>query len=265
MKSFIYQPFHLVTISPWPIITSFSLMNLTMSMITMFNNKLNYMMFSISILLILLCSFQWWRDIYRESTLQGMHSIKTKNGLKLSMILFIASEILFFISFFWSYFHMMLSPSIDIGIEWPPYSLKSFLIDPYSLPLLNTIILISSGMFLSMAHYLLIMKNMYATNFLIIITLILGMIFTWIQMTEYFNSTYSIFNSNFGATFFMMTGFHGIHVIIGTMFILIMFIMMNKNYLSNYHHLSFELSAWYWHFVDVVWLFLFIFIYWWPY
>nr|ALJ93706.1 cytochrome c oxidase subunit III [Telenomus dignus] len=264
MKNFFLQPFHLVTLSPWPILTSINLFFLMISMTKMFNLAVK-MPLIISIFSVSLCAYQWWRDTSRESTFQGYHSLMVIEGMKLGMVLFIVSEVFFFLSFFWSYFHMLLAPSVEIGQSWPPMGMKFSLLDPYNLPLLNTIILISSGMFLSMAHYSIIMKNFFKADYLIIITIALGIIFTLIQNFEYKNAMFSIFTSSYGTTFFMMTGFHGIHVLIGTIFIFISYLRLKSNHFSNTHHMGFEASAWYWHFVDVVWLLLFLFVYWIPF
>nr|AZL93404.1 cytochrome c oxidase subunit 3 [Habroteleia persimilis] len=264
MKNFIFQPFHLVTLSPWPLYTSTTLFFLMMSMINMFNFKMFYMMY-LNFIILFMILLQWWRDTIRESSFQGFHSMNTMEGLKMGMILFIISEIFFFLSFFWAYFHMFFSPSIEIGNQWPPIFMKLMLINPYNLPMLNTIILISSGMFLTMAHFSLLKKNFLITNYMMLLTIIFGLIFSIIQIFEYYNSLFTLNMSNYGSMFFMMTGFHGLHVLIGTMFIIITYMRINKIHMSNIHHLSFEMSAWYWHFVDVIWLFLFLFIYWWPF
>nr|AHB23656.1 cytochrome c oxidase subunit III [Idris sp. MM-2013] len=260
----LFQPYHLVTLSPWPLITSLNILSMMISMTMMFNLKSKNLLF-LSIILIILCSYQWWRDVIRESSFQGFHTPNVMEGLKFGMIMFIISEVFFFISFFWSYFHMFLSPSIQIGSIWPPMGLKFMLINPYQLPLLNTIILISSGMFLTWSHYAIIKMKFTIAKEMMKLTTYFGMIFTLIQIHEYFEASFSIFMSNYGTTFFVMTGFHGIHVIIGTIFIIISYNRMNWLQFSNLHHLGFEASAWYWHFVDVVWLFLFLFIYWWPF
>nr|QEJ81557.1 cytochrome c oxidase subunit 3 [Rhagophthalmus giganteus] len=254
------HPFHLVEISPWPILGAFSVMSSMMGLIKWFhlyNNDL--LMFSS--LITLLISYQWWRDISREGTFQGLHTMKVANGLRWGMILFILSEVMFFISFFWSFYHSSLSPNIEIGMTWPPKSIQPF--NPMQIPLLNTLILISSGISVTWAHHSL-MENNFKQSFLgLLITIILGFYFTLLQAYEYFESPFTIADSIYGSTFFMATGFHGIHVIIGTTFLLICLIRHSFNHFSSMHHFGFEAAAWYWHFVDVVWLFLYISIYWW--
>nr|QBG38589.1 cytochrome c oxidase subunit III [Acropyga donisthorpei] len=261
MKIHQNHPYHLVTISPWPIIISLSLFNNLISM-TMWFHKLNYMIL-ISIPCTLLCMYQWWRDVIRESTFTGSHTQFVFQGLQLGMILFIISEIFFFISFFWAYFHSSLTPTMEIGQYWPPLGIKAF--NPYDIPLMNTIILISSGMMITWTHYSILNKNLNESLKSLLFTIFLGVYFSFLQMIEYFESSFSIADSIYGSTFFLATGFHGIHVIIGTFFLMICLFRMNQLHFSMIHHFGFEAAAWYWHFVDVIWLFLYMSIYWWSY
>nr|YP_010692566.1 cytochrome c oxidase subunit III [Tricentrus fulgidus]WBV77307.1 cytochrome c oxidase subunit III [Tricentrus fulgidus] len=254
------HPFHLVDKSPWPIMSSMGLMSMTSGAILMFYNK-EYLLITMGMMITILCMIQWWRDIVRESTYQGLHSTKVIKNMKLGMILFIISEIMFFVSFFWAFLHSSLSPSIEIGMNWPPLNIKSF--NPMSIPLLNTMILLSSGVSMTWSHSALLMNNYSQSIKSMIITMLLGMYFSGLQLYEYMESSFCISDSIYGASFFMSTGFHGIHVLIGSMFILISTLRMKKLHFSNYHHVGFECAAWYWHFVDVVWLMLYIMIYWW--
>nr|YP_010560310.1 cytochrome c oxidase subunit III [Euxiphydria potanini]AYV97248.1 cytochrome c oxidase subunit 3 [Xiphydria sp. ZJUH 2008002]UYW35400.1 cytochrome c oxidase subunit 3 [Euxiphydria potanini] len=256
------HPFHLVDLSPWPILMSFNFLNFMLGMNKFFYFK-NYNLFMFSILLMIFCSIHWWRDVIRESTYQGYHTSIVLEGLRLGMILFIISEIFFFLSFFWTYFHMMLSPSIEIGSIWPPKGIINF--NPYNIPLLNTLILLSSGSSVTWSHHSML-NNMYMkSKNSLMLTIILGVYFTLLQIFEYYNAPFTICDSIYGSIFFMTTGFHGIHVIIGTFFLFVCFIRLKYNQFSFYHHLGYEMSIWYWHFVDVIWLFLFILIYWWNY
>nr|YP_010444606.1 cytochrome c oxidase subunit III [Platygaster robiniae]UTI38869.1 cytochrome c oxidase subunit III [Platygaster robiniae] len=259
---FMPHPFHIVTISPWPLITSISLLNLMFSIINMFNFN-NFLWFYLSLISTSLCLYQWWRDVIRESSYQGIHTKSLIIHMNKGMILFITSEVMFFVSFFWAYFHMMLAPSMEIGMMWPPKSIIIF--NPFNIPLLNTIILLTSGMFITWAHFSILNKNFKTSKISMLVTIILGMTFTFFQYMEYSVSMYSINDSSFSSTFFVTTGFHGIHVIIGSLFIMFSFIRLMNNHFSKNHHFGFEASAWYWHFVDVVWLFLYLFMYWWPY
>nr|YP_010175155.1 cytochrome c oxidase subunit III [Olidiana longisticka]QSJ61361.1 cytochrome c oxidase subunit III [Olidiana longisticka] len=254
------HPFHLVDQSPWPIMTSMGFLTLTTGLSMMFM-KNEFMLLIMGILITLLSAMQWWRDVVRESTYQGLHTKKVMASMKIGMILFILSEIMFFMSFFWAFFHSSLSPAIEIGMQWPPKSIKTF--NPMNIPLLNTMILLTSGMSITWAHNTLLTKNWTTTMQGIMITVTLGIYFTIIQAMEYMEATFCISDSIYGSSFFMITGFHGIHVIIGTMFIMVMMKRLKSFQFSSYHHIGFESAAWYWHFVDVVWLFLYISIYWW--
>nr|YP_010878991.1 cytochrome c oxidase subunit III [Batracomorphus lineatus]WHE42643.1 cytochrome c oxidase subunit 3 [Batracomorphus lineatus] len=252
--------FHMVNNSPWPILISFSLMSLTSSA-AMWMHKNNPYLMIFSMILIVLLSVQWWRDIIREATFQGMHNKKIIKLMKWGMMLFILSEIMFFVSFFWTFFHMSLSPSIEIGLNWPPLGIEP--IKPMNIPLLNTVILMTSGVSITMAHNFILNKMLSQTIKSMIITIMLGVYFSIIQVYEYMQCSFSISDSVFGSTFFLMTGFHGIHVIIGTMFLMVTTMRMKMLHFTKNHMVGFEASAWYWHFVDVIWLMLYISVYWW--
>nr|QSS48574.1 cytochrome c oxidase subunit III [Kradibia gibbosae] len=257
------HPFHLVTLSPWPLLTSFSVLMMTFGFIFLFNFNQSHWMF-LGMMLVILMIYQWWRDIIRESTYQGFHTIKVQEGLKLGMILFIISELFFFISIFWCYIHMFLSPSIEIGggAFWPPKNILFF--NPYQIPLINTIILLSSGVSITWCHHSLIHEKLNKSLLGLIITILLGIFFSGVQYLEYKEATFTIADSVYGSIFFMATGFHGLHVIIGTMFLSISLIRMTKNHFSSDHHIGLEMAIWYWHFVDVVWLFLYLLVYFFP-
>nr|YP_010381714.1 cytochrome c oxidase subunit III [Augilina tetraina]UDL72089.1 cytochrome c oxidase subunit 3 [Augilina tetraina] len=254
------HPFHLVTKSPWPILSSLNMFSMMLGM-TMWMYKKNNLSMIIGTIMTMMCAILWWRDVTRESTFQGNHTMKVISGMKMGMILFIISEVMFFSSFFWGFFHSSLSPSIEIGMNWPPKSINSF--NPMEVPLLNTIILLSSGATITWMHHMLLMNKMMKTMKLLMMTILLGIYFTILQKWEYSESEFTITDSVYGSTFFISTGFHGIHVIIGTMFLCVMLLRLKKLHFSKNHHLGLEASIWYWHFVDVVWLFLYISIYWW--
>nr|YP_010693412.1 cytochrome c oxidase subunit III [Gonopsis coccinea]WCB99294.1 cytochrome c oxidase subunit III [Gonopsis coccinea] len=254
------HPYHLVDYSPWPLTGSIGALSLTMgTVLWMHKNEMYLMMMGMMILTMTV--IQWWRDIVRESTFQGNHTIKVTNGLKMGMILFIVSEILFFISFFWSFFHSSLSPNVEIGMMWPPKGINVF--NPMEIPLLNTMILLCSGMTVTWTHHSMMNNNYNETNKSLILTVMMGVLFTMLQVYEYKEAKFCISDSIYGSCFFMMTGFHGLHVVIGTLFLAVCLMRHMKCHFSMSHHFGFEAAAWYWHFVDVVWLFLYISIYWW--
>nr|AEV56624.1 cytochrome c oxidase subunit III [Stenopirates sp. NKU01] len=254
------HPYHIVNYSPWPLTSSIAGMTMMSGMIMWFHMK-NMNLFYMGFIIMILSMIQWWRDITRESTFQGKHTNKVYLGLKLGMILFIISEIFFFISFFWSFFHNSLSPNIELGMKWPPMQIMTF--NPMNIPLLNTMILLSSGMTITWSHHSLLNSNFKQTYLSLLLTIILGIYFTMLQSYEYMEAAFTMADSIYGSTFFMTTGFHGLHVIIGTMFLMITLLRHKMNHFSNKHHFGFEAAAWYWHFVDVIWLFLYISIYWW--
>lgn len=254
------HPFHLVTQSPWPLTRAIGTITLITGLIKWFHN-FNINLIILGYIIIILSIYQWWRDIYRERTLQGYHTIFVLKGLRWGIILFIVSEVFFFISFFWAFFHRRLAPNIEIGSNWPPSNIIPF--NPFQIPLLNTIILITSGITVTWTHHRLIENNYTQTSQSLFITIILGIYFTILQAYEYIEAPFTIADSIYGSTFFIATGFHGLHVIIGTTFLLVCYIRHLNYHFSINHHFGFEAAAWYWHFVDVVWLFLYISIYWW--
>nr|YP_010309709.1 cytochrome c oxidase subunit III [Cissites auriculata]UMR54826.1 cytochrome c oxidase subunit III [Cissites auriculata] len=254
------HPFHLVDVSPWPIMGSFSAFILMTGIIKWFHLMDNSLML-LSMISMLMIMHQWWRDVSREGTFQGLHTFSVTIGLQWGMILFITSEVFFFVSFFWGYFHNSLSPTIEIGAIWPPKGIQPF--NPIQIPLLNTLILLTSGLTVTWAHHSLMENNFSQATQGLLLTVVLGLYFSILQGYEYFESAFSISDAAYGSSFFMATGFHGIHVIIGTSFLMVCLIRHYCNHFSQIHHFGFEAAAWYWHFVDVVWLFLYISIYWW--
>nr|WOW98975.1 cytochrome c oxidase subunit III [Cixiidae sp.] len=254
------HPFHLVTSSPWPLMASLGTLTMLMGVSSWMHSKETMYMF-MGTIITALTSYQWWRDISRESTFQGEHTKKVTKMMKMGMILFITSEVMFFSSFFWSFFHSSLAPTIEIGLKWPPKGIMTF--NPMEMPLLNTIILLSSGASITWAHHSMLSSKFKTTNKALLITILLGMYFSILQMWEYNQSSFTLADSIYGSSFFMSTGFHGIHVIVGTIFIYICLKRNKKMFMTKIHHAGLEMAAWYWHFVDVVWLFLYLSVYWW--
>jgi len=203
----------------------------------------------------------WWFDITVEASKGGHHTSKVRLGMRMAMALFIVSEIMFFFSFFWTFFHSSLAPVINIGGVWPPLGID--LIGAWGVPLLNTSILLLSGFTVTWSHHAILSNKYEIALDSLAYTIILALLFTRLQLFEYSESSFLISDSVYGSCFYLMTGFHGIHVFIGTCFLLVCLIRMEAGHFSRYYHFGFEAAIWYWHFVDVVWIFLFICVYWW--
>lgn len=255
--------FHIVDLSPWPLITSLNIINTIIISVIFLktNNKTFIYFFYFRLFNLTTSSYCWWRDTSREGSFQGHHTYNVYTGLKLGILLFILREIIFFLRFFWRFFHFSLSPEIEISNNWPPSNITP--LNPFQIPLLNTIILLRSGITVTWTHHSILNKNYYASIFSLNLTIILGLIFTSLQIWEYFWTNFNINDNTFGSIFFLATGFHGFHVILGTTFLCTNHFRLYKALFNNTHHFRFEAAAWYWHFVDVVWIFLYIFIYWW--
>ena len=229
-------------------------------MVSWFHLNSMYLFF-IGLFLLMLVIIQWWRDISREGAIQGLHTSIVELGLRWGMALFIVSEVFFFLRFFWAFFHRRLAPNVEVGSLWPPYGIKVF--NPFQVPLLNTIILISSGVRVTWAHHALIGGNFTQTTQGLLVTVLLGLYFTFLQGIEYYEARFTFADRVYGSTFFIATGFHGLHVIVGTLFLIVVLGRHLNHHFRASHHFGFEAAAWYWHFVDVVWLFLYLVIYWW--
>lgn len=255
-----YHTYHLVDKRPWPLTGSIRAIMLTTGLVKWFH-QFNIDLLIFGVLVILLTIVQWWRDVVRESTYQGLHTKKVVIGLRWGMILFIISEVFFFFSFFWAFFHRRLSPAVEVGIIWPPLGIQPF--NPFQIPFLNTVILLSSGATVTWAHHAIIESDYFQSLQRLGLTINLGFYFTVLQIFEYNEASFTIADSVYGSTFFVATGFHGLHVIIGSLFLSVCWYRLYKCHFSRDHHFGFEAAVWYWHFVDVVWLFLFVCIYWW--
>lgn len=254
--------FHIVDPSPWPFISAMSALMLTFGTVMyMHGYSGGSFLWKFGLFMILFVMFCWWRDVIREATFEGQHTKDVQRGLKMGVILFIVSEAMFFSAFFWAFFHSSLNPSIAIGGVWPPAYLET--LDPWGIPLLNTILLLSSGATVTWAHHAICYGSKSEAIISLVLTILLALIFTALQGYEYVSAPFTIADGIYGSTFYMATGFHGFHVIIGTTFLTVCLGRLYYNHFTRQHHLGFEAAAWYWHFVDVVWLFLFVSIYWW--
>jgi cytochrome c oxidase subunit 3 len=262
INKFQHFPFHLVDPSPWPILVSFSLLNLTIGAVLYmhgFNN--GGAILTVGFILTVAGMTLWFRDVITEGTFLGHHTKQVKSGLMIGVLLFIVSEVFAFLSVFWAFFHSSLSPAIEIGGSWPPIGITP--LDPFAIPLLNTFLLLSSGAFVTYGHHALIAGNRKAAIDGVFLTIILAVVFTALQYFEYSEAAFTMSDGVYGSAFYASTGLHGLHVIIGTIFILVGFIRIINYQLTSNHHQGFEASILYWHFVDVVWLFLFVAVYFW--
>ena len=253
------HPYHLVEPSPWPFMGAASGFVLAVGGV-MYMHGLQFAvpLMILGLALILGTMFFWWRDIIREAQWQGHHSPVVQIGMRYGMALFITSEVFFFLAFFWAFFDMALYPRTGV---WPPEGIQTF--DPFDLPLINTLILLLSGTTVTWAHAALLQNNRKELLWGLGITVILGFLFTCLQAYEYSHAAFGFTDTVYASTFYMATGFHGFHVIVGTIFLAVCWVRAYKGHFTPEHHFGFEAAAWYWHFVDVVWLFLFACIYIW--
>ena len=291
----VHHDYHLVEPSPWPIVGATGAFLMLIGAVFWMNATytgfwglpLNGQpwIFAIGVGLILFTMAGWWRDVVQESVVRGDHTPVVKLGLRYGMILFIASEVMFFFAWFWAYFNSALFP-LDVSIgTWPPQGIITF--DPWHLPLINTLILLTSGSTVTWAHHAILTGDRKGAIQGLILTVLLGMSFTGIQAYEYNHAAFTFglngamlqplmdeahksltagvgnLGAIYGTTFFMATGFHGFHVLVGTIFLIVCLARAYAGHFTPTQHLGFEFAAWYWHFVDVVWLFLFICIYVW--
>ncbi|KAK7236543.1 hypothetical protein RIF29_45410 [Crotalaria pallida] len=254
--------YHLVDPSPWPISGSLGALATTVGgVMYMHSFQGGATLLSLGLIFILYTMFVWWRDVLRESTLEGHHTKVVQLGPRYGSILFIVSEVMFLFAFFRASSHSSLAPTVEIGGIWPPKGIG--VLDPREIPFLNTPILLSSGAAVTWAHHAILAGKEKRAVYALVATVSLALVFTGFQGMEYYQAPFTISDSIYGSTFFLATGFHGFHVIIGTLFLIICGIRQYLGHLTKEHHVGFEAAAWYWHFVDVVWLFPFVSIYWW--
>ena len=267
--------YHLVDPSPWPLIGSISAFTMAVGLVMLMKGlhpgglTAGPLVFGAGVLGILYTMLSWWRDVIREATYEGFHTRVVQISHRYGMIMFIASEVMFFVAWFWAFFDASLYPNDPLqysrtdltGGAWPPKGIQTF--DPWHLPLLNTLILLTSGTTVTWAHHALLHDDRKGLKWGLWLTIGLGLMFSFVQAYEYAHASFGFKGNIYGATFFMATGFHGAHVIIGTIFLTVCLWRTYKGQFTPRQHLGFEFAAWYWHFVDVVWLFLFASIYIW--
>ena len=263
--------YHLVDPSPWPFIGSVAAFVTAVGAVMWMHGSTSAIMM-VGFLLVLYTMFMWWRDVINEAH-SGNHTPVVSLHLRYGMLMFIASEVMFFVAWFWAFFDASLFADESIqqarvaatGGIWPPKGTEVF--DPWHLPLLNTLILLTSGTTVTWAHHSLLNNDRKGLIWGLAVTVVLGAIFTVVQAYEYAHAAFAFSRDNggniYGSTFFMANGFHGFHVLVGTLFLIVCLIRAIKGHFTPQQHFGFEAAAWYWHFVDVVWLFLFACIYVW--
>lgn len=244
------HPIHLVDFSPWPMLTSLTLVNLVVS---------DHLFFHLLTLFFIL--FQWFRDLLRES-FSGQHTLFVQKGLTFGFFLFLISEIMLFLSFFWAFFHSSLAPSIDLALIWPPLGIHT--VNPWGLPLLGSIVLLSSGFILTLSHHYLLLGHKFLSLIFLFFSIFFGFFFLFLQFSEYFYGQFSLTDSVFGSVFYITTGLHALHVLFGSLFLFFQFFRLSFDHFSLEHHLGFEFAIFYWHLVDLVWLFVFFSYYCWS-
>ena len=255
--------YHLVEPDIWPLIGAMSAFALFGGAVMWFHdNHYGPFVGGLGMAGVLITMYSWWANTVREAH-RGDHTPVVQLHLRYGMILFIASEVMFFLAWFWAFFDSSLFPSMvdAVGHQWPPKGIE--VLNPWGFPLLNTLILLCSGTTVTWAHHALIHGDREGLKRGLICTIALGLLFTSIQAYEYAHAPFAFKGNIYGATFFMATGFHGFHVIVGTIFLIVCLVRSYKGHFTPRQHFGFEAAAWYWHFVDVVWLFLFVSIYVW--
>lgn len=258
------HPYHLVPMSPWPLLASFALFFVVIGTIFTLNPPRGTAGFGkpilyTSSLALLLIIFAWFRDIIMEA--KSEHNTVIHNGFKWGMILFIASEVMFFVAFFWAYFNAALMPMEATGGVWPPKGVTP--LEAWDLPYFNTLLLLLSGTTITWAHEAMIEGHLEDMKKMTGYTILIGIFFMFVQAYEYSHATFAFTGGIYPSTFYMSTGFHGFHVFLGIGMLIVCWFRARAGHFKKGDHFGFDAAAWYWHFVDVVWLFLFISIYWW--
>lgn len=266
------HPYHMVRPNIWPIISAFAGGLFTVMMLMYFPAYREALQAGgtdlpfpwgplLGVAAIMVCMFFWWKDVIYESVVEKAHTKIAEIGLRFGMALFISSEVMFFVAFFWAFFSAAFFPTEAIGYQWPPANIH--VIEPFGLPFLMTMILLLSGCTVTWAHHAVLEGKIDQMVKALGLTVMLGFAFLCFQIYEYAHAHFGFTDGIYPSTFFMATGFHGFHVFVGTVFLFVCWRRAKKGHFTADRHFGFEAAAWYWHFVDVVWLFLFIAVYWW--
>ncbi len=262
------HPYHLVRPSIWPLASSFAggllAVGAVMYMheVELFGLPVGLKAMLAGLIAVLICMFFWWKDVIYEATVEKAHTPIAFIGMRYGMALFIASEVMFFVAFFWAYFNAGFFPNEHIGFLWPPANIH--VIDPFDLPLMMTMILLLSGCTVTWAHHAIVEGKNEDFAMGLGLSVLLGVFFLGFQVYEYVYAHFGFTDGIYASTFYMATGFHGFHVLVGTIFLFVCWVRAKKKHFTKESHFGFEAAAWYWHFVDVVWLFLFIAVYVWS-
>lgn len=249
---------HPVDPSPWPFLTAFSVCQILLSLLDYLKTG-DCLWFFISLFQFSVYTWQWIKNVSAEATYEGMHTECIQRSIQWGMGFFIITEIMFSIGFFWVYFSVSLSPTMWVGGTWPPVHIQC--LHPYGIPLFNTVLLLSSGVSITCAHRCLIAGKRYLFDIHLFLTIVLGLMFLNLQLYEYAFSQFTIEDSVYGSSFYLLTGFHGLHVFVGLLFLIICLHATVHRTFTTYHHILFICTTWYWHFVDLVWLFVLVFLY----
>lgn len=254
------HPYHIVDPSPWPFFGSMGVLVLAIGAVQYFHDGPPWLMLA-GFALVIVTMFGWWRDVLKESMVDKAHTHKVKLGLRMGMGMFIASEVMFFVAFFWAYFNsaLLISPGVEV---WPPEGIET--LHAWGLPAINTAILVTSGFTLMASHRALMKRRHGPQLFWLGTTIALGAVFLVLQAVEYGEAAFGFTEGIYPSVFYMATGFHGFHVFVGVCFLSVIFYRSwNNHFAEGRESIGYEASEWYWHFVDVVWLFLFVVFYWW--
>jgi cytochrome c oxidase subunit III len=254
------HPFHLLNPSPWPLTASIGAFIMALGAVQWFHDRGQKGWMLVGLAIVAVTAVLWWRDVVREARHDHAHTPAVRHGLRLGMALFIASEVMFFAGFFWAFFNGALGVNPSVS-QWPPAGIEP--LHTWSLPFINTLILLSSGATLTWAHHGVSKGHQWQSVLGLAVTVALGILFLSLQMVEYGEATFKFTEGVYPSVFYMATGFHGFHVLVGVCFLIVCTLRAQKGHFTPGQHVGFEAAAWYWHFVDVVWLFLFVWVYWW--
>jgi cytochrome c oxidase subunit 3 len=256
------HPFHMTSASPWPIMASAAVLAILSSAVMWFNHvDHGGTLLLLGIASVFSAAGLWFKDVVTEGTHLGLHTRIVQQCLSMGVSLFIVTEAMLFVSVFWAYFHSSLSPTVELGVSWPPVGLVP--LSPITVPLLNTLLLVSSGATVTYGHHAMFQGARGPALVGMLLTVVLAIIFTTFQYLEYDVAGFSISDGAFGSAFYFSTGLHGMHVAVGTMFLTAALVRLASYHFTQSHHLGLESAILYWHFVDIVWLFLYLAVYWW--